>query len=317
MNISSPGAWVWIAFLAVIAGMLALDLGVFHRRAHAVGRREALAWTAVWAALAVAFGGVVWWLQGPDRAQEYLTGWVIEKSLSIDNLFVILVIFTALRIPAEDQHRVLFIGILSALVLRGAMIVGGAALLERFHWLVYVFGGFLLATGVRLWRHRHDAPGGGGAIRWLRRVLPATPRLHGHRFVVREGGRRVATPLLLALCAVELTDVAFAVDSIPAIFAVTSDLFVVFTSNVFAMLGLRSLYFVLADLADRFRHLRTGLAAVLVYVGAKMIAAPWVKVPAVLSLAVILAILAVAIGWSVLERRGPGGKEALDGAAES
>ncbi len=318
MDLGIPGPWAWIGFLAFVAAMLALDLGLFHRRAHAVGRREAPAWSAVWAALAVAFAGVVWWLFGPARAQEYLAGWVIEKSLSIDNLFVILVIFTALRIPAEQQHRVLFIGIVSALVLRAAMIVGGAALLARFHWLAWVLGAFLLATGVRLWRHRHDAPdpGGGAALRWLRRVLPTTPRVHGHRFFVREGGLWLATPLFLALCAVELTDVAFAVDSIPAIFAVTTDPFIVFTSNVFAMLGLRSLYFVLADLADRFRHLRTGLAAVLAFVGAKMIAATWVKIPAALSLAVILAILAVAIGWSMLERRGPGGKEAVDGAAD-
>jgi len=315
MNLGIPDAWLWIGFLAFVVAMLALDLGVFHRNAHAVTRREALTWSAVWAALAVAFAGVVWWLFGAVRAQEYLTGWVIEKSLSVDNLFVILMIFTALRIPAGDQHRVLFIGIVSALVLRAAMIVGGAALLARFHWLLYVLGAFLLVTGVRLWRHRRDAPDaeGGAATRWLRRVLPSTPRLHGHRFLVREAGRWVATPLLLALCAVELTDVAFAVDSIPAIFAVTSDPFIVFTSNVFAILGLRSLYFVLADLADRFRHLRTGLAAVLVYVGAKMMAAPWVKIPAALSLAVIVAILAVAIGWSMLERRGVGGKEAVGG----
>jgi tellurite resistance protein TerC len=310
MDIGIPDAWLWTGFVTFVVAMLALDLGVFHRNAHAVTRREALAWTAVWAGLAVVFAGVVWWLLGGAQAQEYLTGWVIEKSLSIDNLFVILMIFTALRIPAEDQHRVLFLGILTALVLRAAMIVGGAALLERFHWLVYVFGGLLLITGVRLWRHRRDAPDpdGGTATRWLRRILPATPRLHGHRFLVREAGRWVATPLLLALCAVELTDVAFAVDSIPAIFAVTSDPFIVFTSNAFAILGLRSLYFVLADLADRFRHLRTGLAAVLVYVGAKMVAAPWVKVPAGLSLAVILAILAIAVGWSILERRGAEGR---------
>ncbi len=302
-------AWWWIGFLAFVAAMLALDLGVFHRRAHAVTRREALAWSALWAALALAFAGVVWWLLGAARAQEFLTGWVIEKSLSVDNLFVILMIFTALRIPSEDQHRVLFIGIASALVLRAAMILGGAALLERFHWLVYVLGGFLVVTGVRLWRHRDAPPDaeGGAATRWLRRVLPTTPELHGHRLIVREAreaGRWVATPLLLALVAVELTDVAFAVDSIPAIFAVTTDPFVVFTSNVFAILGLRSLYFVLADLAGRFHRLRAGLSAVLVYVGAKMIAAPWVSVPAVVSLTVILVILAASIGWSLLEARG-------------
>ncbi len=317
MTLDLPSAWLWAGFVGFILAMLALDLGLFHRNAHAVTRREAIGWSVAWAALAVAFGGVVWWLLGPERAQEYLTGWVIEKSLSIDNLFVMLMILTALRIPAEDQHRVLFVGILSALALRAAMIVGGAALLERFHWLVYPFGGFLLVTGIRLWRHRHDAPDaeGGGVTRWLRRVVPSTPRTHGHRFVVREAGRWVATPLLLALCAIELTDVAFAVDSIPAIFAVTRDPFIVFTSNVFAILGLRSLYFVLADLADRFRHLRTGLALVLTYVGAKMLAAPWVKVPALLSLAVILVILAAAIGWSLLERRRPAAnREVIDGA---
>ncbi len=310
MHPGIPAAWLWTGFLTFIVAMLALDLGVFHRKAHAVSRREALVWSAVWAALAIAFAGVVWWLFGAARAQEYLTGWVIEKSLSVDNLFVILMIFTALRIPAEDQHRVLFIGIVSALVLRAAMILGGAALLDRFHWLIYVFGAFLLVTGVRLWRHRQDAPDqeGGSATRWLRRVLPATPDLHGHRFFAREGGRWVATPLLVALMAVEVTDVAFAVDSIPAIFAVTTDPFIVFTSNVFAILGLRSLYFVLADLADRFRHLRTGLAVVLVYVGAKMLVAPWVKIHAGLSLAIILAILAASIGWSLLEgRRGRSG----------
>jgi tellurite resistance protein TerC len=305
MDLGTSQAWPWIGFLVFVSAMLALDLGVFHRKAHAVTRREALAWSALWAALAVAFAGVVWWLLDAARAQEFLTGWVIEKSLSIDNLFVILMIFTALRIPAEDQHRVLFIGIVSALVLRAAMILGGAALLERFHWLVYVLGGFLVVTGVRLWRHRHAPPDaeGGAATRWLRRVLPTTPELHGHRLLVREAGRWMATPLLLALVAVELTDVAFAVDSIPAIFAVTTDPFVVFTSNVFAILGLRSLYFVLADLAGRFRRLRAGLSAVLVYVGAKMIAAPWVSVPAVLSLAVILVILTASIGWSLLEGR--------------
>ena len=310
MNIGIPDAWLWGGFVAFVLAMLALDLGVFHRNAHAVTRREALVWSGVWASLAVAFAGVVWWLLGAARAQEYLTGWVIEKSLSVDNLFVILMIFSALRIPAQEQHRVLFVGIVSALVLRAAMILGGVALLDRFHWLIYVLGAFLLVTGARLWRHRHDAPDaeGGGATRWLRRVLPSTPRVQGHRFFVREAGRWVATPLFLALCAVELTDVAFAVDSIPAIFAVTTDPFVVFTSNVFAILGLRSLYFVLADLADRFRHLRTGLAAVLVYVGAKMLVTPWVKVPAALSLAVILVILAVAIGWSALERNGTRGR---------
>jgi tellurite resistance protein TerC len=305
-GVGSP--WLWGGFVAFILAMLALDLGVLHRRAHEVRPREALLWSAVWIALALTFAGVVWVGFGPLRAQEYVTGWFIEKSLSIDNLFVFVLIFGAFRIPARDQHRVLFLGILSALVLRAGMIVGGAALLQRFHWLVYVFGAFLLVTGVRLWGHRQDAPdpAGGRVARWVRRLVPSTTRVDSGRFFVREGGRLLATPLLLALLAIEVTDVAFAVDSIPAIFAVTDDPFIVFTSNVFAILGLRSLYFALAGLVDRFRHLKAGLAAVLAYVGVKMLVAPWVKIPALVSLSVIVLILAVAVGWSLVETRRDG-----------
>lgn len=297
--------WLWGGFIAFIVVMLAVDLGVFHRRAHEVRPREALLWSAIWIGLALAFAGVVWAGFGPMRAQEYLTGWLIEKSLSIDNLFVFVVIFAAFRIPARDQHRVLFLGILSALVLRAGMIVGGSALLQRFHWLVYVFGAFLVVAGVRLWGHRQDAsdPEGGRIARWVRRLVPSTTRVDSGRFFVSEGGRRLGTPLLLALLAIELTDVAFAVDSIPAIFAVTDDPFIVFTSNVFAILGLRSLYFALAGLVDRFQHLKAGLAAVLVYAGVKMTVAPWVKIPTLVSFAVILLVLAVAVGWSLVENR--------------
>ena len=298
--------WLWGGFAAFVLFMLALDLGVFHRRAHEVKPREALTWSAIWMALALAFGGLIWALFGPDRAQEYLAGWLIEKSLSVDNLFLFIVIFDALRIPALHQHKILFLGILSALLLRAAMIAGGAVLLERFHWLVYAFGGFLLITGVRLWFHRLDAPdpGGGSVLRWVRRVIPSTAQLSGARFFVRENGRLLATPLLLALVAVELSDVAFAVDSVPAIFAVTSDPFIVFTSNVFAILGLRSLYFVLAGFVGRFAYLKAGLALVLVFVGVKMLAADWVQIPAAASLGVIVLILAAAIGCSVLAARG-------------
>jgi tellurite resistance protein TerC len=302
------GPWAWGGFLFFVAAMLALDLGVFHRKAHAVSRREALLWSITWAALALAFGGLVLLLSGPESAQEYLAAWAIEKSLSVDNLFVILVIFTALRIPAELQHRVLFVGIASALVLRAGMIVGGTALLARFHWLVYPLGGLLAATGVRLFRSRNAVPDpdGPGALRWLRRVLPCTQRLQGNRLVVREDGRRVATPLLLSLMAVELSDVAFAVDSIPAVLAVTEDRFIVFTSNAFALLGLRSLFFLLSGLLERFRHLRAGLSAVLVFVGAKMAATPFVKLPAAASLGVILLLLLSSMAWSLLDRpRGP------------
>ena len=298
--------WLWGGFAVFVLFMLSLDLGVFHRRAHEVKPREALAWSAVWMALALAFAGVIWISFGTTRAQEYLAGWLIEKSLSVDNLFVFIVIFEAFRIPPRHQHQVLFLGILSALVLRAAMIVGGAVLLERFHWLMYVLGGFLLITGVRLWLHRRDTPDaeGGPVARWVRKVVPSSPDLSAARFIVRENGRLLATPLLLALVAVELSDVLFAVDSIPAIFAVTSDPFIVFTSNVFAILGLRSLYFAVAGLVDRFAYLRTGLALVLIYVGVKMCIAAWVKIPAAASLGVVVLILAAAIGCSLLKARG-------------
>ena len=298
--------WLWGGFAAFVLLMLALDLVVFHRQAHEVKHREALAWSGVWIVLALAFGGVIWIFFGPRSAQEYLAGWLIEKSLSVDNLFIFIVIFEAFRIPALHQHKVLFLGIMSALVLRAAMIAGGAALLDRFHWLVYVFGGFLLITGVRLWFHRLDAPdpGGGSVVRWVRRVIPSTVQLSGARFFVREDGRLLATPLLLALVAVELSDVAFAVDSVPAIFGVTSDPFIVFTSNVFAILGLRALYFVLAGFVGRFVYLKAGLALVLVFIGIKMCIAAWVKIPAAASLGIVVLILTAAIGLSLLKARG-------------
>jgi tellurite resistance protein TerC len=293
---------LWGGFAALVLLMLALDLGVFHRRAHAVGPREALAWSAVWIALAIAFGALIGVVSGRARAEEYLAGWLIEKSLSIDNVFLFIVIFDAFRIPAALQHRVLFLGIASALVLRAGLIAGGAALLERFHEVVYLFGGFLLFTGVRLWRHRLDAPdpAGGRLVRWIRKIIPSTPRLSGTRFFVRENGRLLATPLLLALLAVELSDVVFAVDSVPAIFGVTSDPFIVFSSNVFAMMGLRSLFFVLAGLVGRFVHLKAGLALVLAFVGVKLCIAGWVQIPAAASLAVVVLILAGAVGLSLL-----------------
>jgi TerC family integral membrane protein len=298
--------WLWGGFAAFVLSMLALEPGVFHRRVHEVKPREALAWSAVWMVLALAFGGLIWAFFGPTRAQEYLAGWLIEKSLSVDNLFLFIIIFDAFRIPALHQHKVLFLGILSALVLRAVMITGGAALLERFSWLAYAFGGFLLVTGVRLWFHRMDAPdlGGGAVVRWVRRVIPSTAHFSGARFFMRENGRILATPLLLALVAVEFSDIAFAVDSVPAIFGVTSDPFIVFTSNVFAILGLRSLYFVLAGLVGRFAYLKAGLALVLVFIGVKMCIAAWVHIPAAVSLAVVVLILTGAVGCSLLKARG-------------
>jgi tellurite resistance protein TerC len=303
-SIGTPG--LWLGFVGFVVAMLALDLGVFHRHAHVVRFREALAWSCVWVALALAFGGWVWWAFGAERGIEFYSGWLIEKSLSVDNIFVFVIIFSALGIPALYQHRVLFWGILTALVLRAVMILAGAAMLERFHWLIYVFGAFLILTGVKLFfeRGRESNLMDSRPMRLVRRMVPSTERLDGDRFFTRENGRRVATPLFLALILVEFTDVIFAIDSIPAIFAITLDPFIVFTSNIFAILGLRSLFFLLADLVDRFRYLKIGLAAVLVFVGTKMAAIDVVKVPAPASLAVIALLLGISVGlsWRVARR---------------
>jgi tellurite resistance protein TerC len=297
------GPWEWVGFLAFVGLMLAIDLGVFHRKDHVVKPREALAWTGVWIGLALAFAVLVWRVYGGDKALEFLTGYVIEESLSVDNMFVFVVLFGALRIPPHLQHRVLFWGILSALVMRGAMIVGGTALVQRFHFVMYLFGAFLIVTGVRLLTSRGEShPEQNRLLTWVRRVVPSTTRFDGHRFFTREAGRVVATPLLFALVSIELTDVMFAVDSIPAIFAITSDAFIVFTSNIFAILGLRSLYFALSGLVARFRYLKPSLAGVLMFVGAKMTLADFIHVPAAISLAIVCAILGVGVAASV--RRG-------------
>ena len=304
------GFWEWGAFGGFVLAMLALDLGVFHRKDHVVRPREALAWSAVWIVLAIAFGGYVWARHGAASGLEYITGYVIEKSLSVDNIFVFVVIFGALGIPPIYQHRVLFWGILSALVLRAAMIAAGSALLQRFHWIIYVFGAFLVLTGVKLLLQRGAAPHPeeSAAFRFLTRIVPGTPRFHGNRFLAVEGGKRVATPLFFALVLVEFTDVVFAVDSIPAIFAVTQDPYIVFTSNIFAILGLRSLYFLLAGVVEKFVYLKASLAFVLVFVGLKMAAVDAVKVHPALSLAVVLGILAVGVVASVVRTRQSAGR---------
>ena len=294
--------WMWLAFVAFVLAMLALDLGVMHRRSHVVHAREALAFSAVWVGLAVAFGASVVLFLGLEKGTEFFAGYLVEKSLSVDNLFVFVALFDALAIPREFQHRVLFWGILTALVLRAAMIVGGAALLARFEWLLYAFGAFLVLTGWKFWRRRgrEEPAGTAWVLRLIRRWVPSSDRLRGAAFLAREGGRWVATPLLLGLAAIEVADVAFAVDSIPAVFAVTSDPFIVFTSNVFAILGLRSLYFLLADAVNRLVHLRAGLAVALVFVGAKMLVAPVLEVSVAASLAVICGILAASVAASLL-----------------
>jgi tellurite resistance protein TerC len=285
--------------------MLALDLGVFHRKAHAVRFKEALTWSAVWVGLALLFNVGIWWKFGAEPGVQFLTGYLIEKSLSVDNIFVFVIIFSALRIPAIYQHRVLFWGILSALVLRAVMIFAGVAMLQRFHWLIYVFGAFLIITGIKLFlnRNKEEHPENGRAMRWARRTIPSTNRYDGHHFFTKEAGKWLATPLFMALILVEVTDVIFALDSIPAIFAVTQDPFLVFTSNIFAILGLRSLFFLVAGMVEKFSYLKIGLSAVLVFVGAKMTLVDVVKVPAFVSLAVIATLIGGSVVASLLKAR--------------
>ena len=293
---------LWGGFIAFVLAMLALDLGVFHRKAHEVTLKEAAAWSGVWVALAIAFNYGVYALYGKERALEFTAGYLIEKALAVDNIFVFVVIFSAFAIPAVHQHRVLFWGVLGALVMRAGFIFAGAAFLERFHFTIYVFGAILAITGVKLFFQSTDAmdPEKSLVIRWVRKVMPVEPRLHGDRFSVVQNGKRYATPLLLALISVEVTDLVFAIDSIPAIFAVTRDPFIVFSSNIFAILGLRSLYFLLAGVISKFAYLKYGLATVLVFVGAKMLLMDFWKVPTATSLGVIAAILGGSLIASLL-----------------
>jgi tellurite resistance protein TerC len=297
--------WAWAAFGAFVLLMLAIDLGVFHRTAHEVSMREALTWTAVWVTLAMTFCVGLYWLRGSKASLEFLTGYIIEQSLSVDNLFIFVLVFSSFRVPADSQHRVLFWGILGALVMRLTLIVIGAALVARFHWVLYVFGGFLVVTGLRLVRAAEEEPDVEHmrVVKLVRRWVPMTPRYEGSRFIVHDGVRRVATPLMLVLVVVETTDLIFAVDSIPAIFAVTTDPFIIYTSNVFAILGLRSLYFVLHGAVRKLHYLRVALAAILVFVGFKMLASSHVHIPIVVSLAVIGSCLAGAVAASILRER--------------
>lgn len=302
-TIASP--WMWAAFAGLVLVTLALDLGVLRRKAHEVSFREALGWSAAWVALALLFNAGIWFTSGPQRGLEFLTGYVIEYALSIDNVFIFLVIFSSFGVPRKLQHRVLFWGILGAVVLRAAMIVGGIALLAQFHWLIYVFGGFLILTGVKM-LVSSDAeahPERSSLFKLFRRVVPSTDEFHGDAFFIVKAGRRLATPLFLVLILVEFTDVVFALDSIPAILSVTSDPFIVFSSNVFAILGLRSLFFVLDGVMHRFAYLKVGLALTLVFVGAKMASSDFVKVPIGVSLAVVALLIGGSVAFSLLRTR--------------
>lgn len=294
--------WIWVAFVGFVLAMLAVDLYA-HRDAHVVSIREAGVWSAIWITLGLAFAGVLWWWQGSTAAGEYLAGFLIEKSLAVDNIFVFALLLTYFAVPREYQHRVLFYGVLGALVFRAIFIGAGAVLLENFHFMIYVFGGFLVLTGIRMALHRDEEadPSRNPAIKLVRRMIPMTERYHGQRFFTRIDGRLLATPLFAVLVAVEISDIIFAVDSIPAIFAVTDEPFLVFTSNAFAILGLRALYFMLAGMMHRFVYLKAGLSVVLIYVGVNMLLTDVYEINTWVSLGVIAAIIGVSV-WVSLRR---------------
>jgi tellurite resistance protein TerC len=308
--------WVWFAFLAVVLGLLVLDLLLLHRTAHVITTREAAIESAAWVSLGLAFAGVVAWAWGGQAAGEYVSGYLIEQSLSVDNVFVWAIIMSYFAVPREFQFRVLFWGVFGAVVLRFAFIFAGVGLLNRFEWLLFVFGGFLIFTAIRLLRHTEEEvhPERNPVLALVRRVVPSTTQYHGHALFTKEGAKRLATPLFAVLVVIETSDVIFAVDSIPAILAVSRHTFIVFSSNAFAILGLRSMYFLLADLRDRFDYLQPGLAVILAFVGSKMILDHWVHIPTAVSLGVIVAVLAVAIVASIALDRpdGHGPDEAID-----
>jgi tellurite resistance protein TerC len=304
--------WVWAAFIAFLVALVAVDLFLFHRGPGAPSLAEAGWWSAIWLALGIGFVLVVLPWMGPQAAGEYIAGYAIERALSMDNVFVFALLIGFFAVPAGEQHRVLLWGVVAALVLRAGFIAGGLALLDAFHWMIYVFGGLLLLTGIRMATHTNEEvhPNQNPVLRLIRRVVPTTPDYRGRRLAVREGGRWLATPLLAVLLAVAIADVVFAVDSIPAVFAVTRDPFIVFASNAMAVLGLRALYFLLAGMLSRFRYLQAGLAIVLVLIGAKMLASDLVRVPIWASLVMICVVVGGAMVLS-LTRREPGRAQAI------
>jgi tellurite resistance protein TerC len=303
----------WILFNAMVLAFLALDLGVVNRKAREISFREAIFWNVVWTALGLLFGVVVAKLYGPTSGIEYVTGYVIERALSIDNIFVFVVVFRYFSVPPQYQHRVLYWGILGALVMRAALIFAGAVIVELFHWVLYVFGAFLVYTGIML-LVKDDTPPDperNAAVRLARRLFPVVPEDAGKRFFVRRAGRLHATPLLIVLIVVETTDLVFALDSIPAIFGVTQDPFIIYTSNVFAIMGLRAMYFLLAALLPKFRYLKHGLSAVLVFIGLRMLVDGFVHIPTAAALLVVVAILGIAVVASVFAKpEGPSGGQA-------
>lgn len=293
---------VWLGFAAVVAVCLALDLGVFHRRAHVVGTREAATWMVVWIAVSLLFNLFVYLRFGPERGLEFLTGYLVEEALSVDNMFVFVLVFATFTVPPRLHHRVLYWGILGAFVMRGFFIGIGTALIQNFHWVAYAFGVLLVYTGISLLFHdpEQSHPERNPIVRLCQRFMPLVSEYEGARFTVRRAGKRYFTPLFLVLVAIEVSDVIFAVDSIPAVFAVTNDPFIVYTSNIFAILGLRAMYFLLARIVPRFEYLRYGLALVLAFIGTKMLAADLYEVPIAVSLAVVAGTIALAVVASML-----------------
>jgi len=295
--------WAWFAFVAFVIVMLAIDLGIFQRKAHVVKPQEAALWTVTWVTLSLALGAIFYFWLGQEKAVEYITGYVLEWSLSVDNIFVFVLVFTYFKVPFKYQQRVLLWGILGALVLRGIMIIVGVTLISAFGWILYVFGAFLLITGLRMLFSKGEGETDlekNPALRLVRRLIPVSSEYDGQKFFTVKNGVRMATPLLLVLVVIEFTDLLFAVDSIPAIFAVTTDGFIVFTASIMAVLGLRSMYFLLAHVVHRFVYLKTGLAFILVYIGIKMLLLDLVHIPSLLSLAVIIGILTISVVASLV-----------------
>ena len=289
--------FVWTCFIGFVLVMLALDLGVFHRKSHEIKIKEALIWSAVWIGLALAFNYGIYVFLGKEKAIEFLTGYVIEKSLSIDNLFVFIMLFTYFNVNTKYQHKVLFWGILGALVMRAIFIFAGVALINKFHWIIYVFGVVLVFTGIKMLFHKDEKidPDKNPLVRLFKKFFPVTDQEHGDKFFVKINGRTLATPLFIVLLIVEFTDLIFAVDSIPAILAITNDTFIIFTSNVFAILGLRALYFALAGITKYFYYIKYGLSAILVFVGIKMTIVDFYKIPILYSLFTIATILFISV----------------------
>ncbi|MBP9602444.1 MAG: TerC family protein [Lutibacter sp.] len=295
-------SFIWVCFIGFVLFMLVLDLGVFHRKSHEIKIKEALIWSTVWISLALIFNYGIYVFLGKEKAIEFLTGYIVEKSLSVDNLFVFIMLFTYFKVDVKHQHKVLFWGILGALVMRAIFIFAGVALINKFHWIIYIFGALLIFTGIKMLFHKEENidPDRNPLVKLFKKIFPVTEKEHGDKFFVRLNGKTVATPLFIVLLMVEFTDLIFAVDSIPAILAITNDTFIIFSSNVFAILGLRALYFALAGITKYFYYLKYGLSAILVFVGIKMTIVDFYKVPIVSSLLVISGILIISVVVSVL-----------------